>query len=84
MNDLISRRAVINEIERWFGYLDEDMIARISIGISKLPSADRPRGHWIVIDEYSACSVCDAEIDWYDLPYCPYCGAKMDGERGEE
>ena len=45
--DLISRRAVINEIERWFGYIDGDMIARISIGISKLPSADRPRGEWI-------------------------------------
>lgn len=40
--------------------------------------ADRPKGHWIVIDEYSACSVCDAKIDWYDLPYCPFCGAKMD------
>ena len=49
--DLISRRAVINEIERWFGYLDEDMIARISIGISKLPSADRPQVEWIPCEE---------------------------------
>lgn len=43
MSDLISRRAVINEIERWIGYIDGDMIARINIGINKLPSADRPR-----------------------------------------
>lgn len=45
---------------------------------------DRPRGHWIVIDEYSVCSVCDAEIDWYDLPYCPFCGADMKGATNDE
>lgn len=35
--DLISRQAVIEEIGRWRGYLDEDMIARIRIGIRNLP-----------------------------------------------
>ena len=39
MNDLISRRQAIDEISRWLGYLDDDMIRRIQIGLRKLPSA---------------------------------------------
>lgn len=38
MDDLISRKAVIDEISRFIGYLDEDMIFRIQTGIKKLPS----------------------------------------------
>ena len=81
MSDLISRRAVINEIERWIGYIDGDMIARINIGINKLPSADRPRGYWIG----DKCSVCGEERAWYgsNPPICPDCGADM-RERSEE
>ena len=37
--DLISRQAAIAEIARWIGYIDEDMIGRIKIGLKKLPSA---------------------------------------------
>lgn len=37
--DLISRQAAIAEIARWIGYIDEDMIGRIQIGLKKLPSA---------------------------------------------
>ena len=39
MDDLISRQAVIDEIARWIGYIDEDMILRIQTGLKKLPSA---------------------------------------------
>lgn len=39
MRDLISRQAAIAEIARWIGYIDEDMIGRIQIGLKKLPSA---------------------------------------------
>lgn len=39
MDDLISRKAAINEIRRFSGYLDEDMINRINIGLNRLPSA---------------------------------------------
>lgn len=39
MNDLIRRQSAIEEIARWIGYIDEDMILRIQIGIKKLPSA---------------------------------------------
>ena len=30
---------VLKEIDRWIGYLDEDMITRIKISIEKIPSA---------------------------------------------
>ena len=39
MQDLISRQAAIEEIARWIGYIDEDMILRIRTGLKKLPSA---------------------------------------------
>ena len=39
MNDTISKQAAIDEIARWIGYIDEDMILRIQTGLKKLPSA---------------------------------------------
>ena len=41
---------VLKEIDRWIGYLDEDMITRIKIGIKKLPSA-QPEQRWISVSE---------------------------------
>ena len=38
MDDSISRQAAIDEVARWAGYLDEDMITRIQIGLKRLPS----------------------------------------------
>ena len=35
---LVSLNTVLSEIDRWIGYLDEDMIMRIQTGIKKLPS----------------------------------------------
>ena len=37
-NDMISRQAAIDDIARWSGYLDEDMILRIQTSVKKLPS----------------------------------------------
>ena len=44
------------------------------------------RGEWITIDDISKCSKCgyipayDSAIDdLFYSPYCPSCGAKMDG-----
>ena len=39
MDDLISRQAAIEEIARWIGYIDEDMVLRIQTGLKKVPSA---------------------------------------------
>ena len=37
--DTISRQQAIDEIARWIGYLDNDMIGRIQLGLKRLPSA---------------------------------------------
>ena len=49
-NDTISRQAAIDEIARWIGYIDEDMILRIQTGLKKLPSA-QPEPKWIPVSE---------------------------------
>lgn len=38
--NLIDRQQVIKELEKFVGYLDEDMVARIKIAIGRLPSAE--------------------------------------------
>ena len=46
--------------------------------------ADRPRGEWIKATEATwKCSLCDG-IMYVESNYCPFCGAKMEGERSEE
>lgn len=40
--------------------------------------------HWIDRDEKTWCSKCDASNKQYKPPYCPHCGARMDGERKEQ
>lgn len=50
MNDPIERADAINEIVRWKGYIDEDMISRIQIGLKKLPSA-QPEQRWIPVTQ---------------------------------
>lgn len=41
MGRTLDEDAVLKEIGRWIGYLDEDMIERIKIGIKKLPEAQQ-------------------------------------------
>lgn len=87
MNDLISRQDAIDEISRWIGYLDDDMILRIQIGLRKLPSvqSEPHEGEWIVhlyrvgVSRYE-CDACNARCD-ITYPYCPHCGEKKRGER---
>ena len=52
MDDTISRADAIDEIARWIGYLDDDMIGRIQLGLKRLPSADRPTGEWVGAREF--------------------------------
>lgn len=41
MNDLINRQDAIKWLDRWKGYLDEDMILRMKIGLKRdVPSAE--------------------------------------------
>ena len=65
------------------------------IGVKKyilaIPSADRPQGEWIEVDDYfirCKCSICGWEShkyedDVYGMPYCPNCGARMKGANDE-
>lgn len=41
MADCIERERAYRELDRWLGYLDEDMVSRIKRGISRIPSAGR-------------------------------------------
>lgn len=61
--------------------------------VNGIPAADAApvvHGHWIDHKDEHQCSVCkeftvvDAYV-WIQLRYdfCPYCGAKMDGDEGE-
>lgn len=44
-NDLVSRDAVKKTIDKFIGYLDEDMIYRIKVAIDKVPT--------VITDNYS-------------------------------
>lgn len=99
MNDLIERQAAIDEIARWIGYIDEDMILRIQTGLKKVPSAqpERKKGHYIgkadgyadgeLVYDIWSCSECGCYFeDWDEQPtynFCPNCGAKMIGEEND-
>lgn len=56
MRKTLNEDDVLKEIDRWIGYLDEDMITRIKIGIKKLPSA-QPKKR----TETHACDLIDRQ-----------------------
>lgn len=63
MDDLISRQTAIDEIARWIGYLDDDMIGRIQLGLKRLPSAE---------PEIIRCKECRFhENEQPGMVYCP-------------
>lgn len=98
MKDLIERQDAIEEIVRWIGYIDEDMILRIQTGLKKLPpeKPERKIGRWFVLDECAnegiCCSECHKKVfkidysnimKWKNFKFCPNCGADMRGEQNE-
>ena len=98
MDDLISRQAAIDEIARFIGYLDEDMITRLQIALERLPSVEpeRKNGKWMQdwlaekLDIY-LCSECGQPLQLRDeygnkakVNFCPNCGADMRGEQDDE
>ena len=82
----VSLNAVITEIGRWLGYLDDDMIMRIQTGIKMLPSVTPKTGHWIIkghnlgddyIDEKYCCSECGERALAYEFGTHPVCLSKF-------
>ena len=58
--------------------------------IFKAPTVDAVEvvhGHWCWEGRFKACSNCGSYVEWDEMlganfwKFCPYCGAKMDGER---
>lgn len=88
--EYIERELAEKTIDRFEGYLDDDMIFRIKYALRKhIPAADVApvkHGHWIYGDfDIPHCSECGHEV----MPncisaFCPNCGAKMDMDGGEQ
>ena len=83
---LIDALKVINEIERFKGYLDDDIILRIKIAINRLPTIDAEpvrHGHWVVDEDGNIkCSECGHHSVGDN--YCERCGAKMNEVKDNE
>ncbi len=81
MSEYIERETLIDLIKNGNGRIPD----WVEEYISECPTADvEPvkHGQWIEEDDTAVCSVCgerqgDTDIQ---LTYCPWCGAKMDGE----
>lgn len=97
MKEYIEKQALITELASTtpFGYTSS-VLGKVTFNvISKMPTADvveATHGWWIENEDdfWVMCSECGTEflddqigiVDTYK--YCPYCGAKMDGERKEQ
>lgn len=90
--EYIERDAALKIIDKFSGYLDDDMIFRIKYAIRKhIPAADVApvkQGHWVYTEyaiygeyDFPRCSECGFEPKEEISPYCPNCGVKMDGVR---
>lgn len=89
-DEYIKREDALCEIDGWYNLYPDSDVAREALtlssrGIRKIPAADVApvrHGQWNV---YSAkdclytCSVCH-HLPALETPYCPHCGAKMDGD----
>lgn len=46
MREHVDKQKAVDEIARWTGYLDDDMIRRIQMGLKRLPSAEEESFEW--------------------------------------
>lgn len=89
MSEYIDREALMRKI-RW-----ADSVEEAFVSIRRMPAVDVVQvrhGKWIMeSDGGTRCSVCKkkvydftdlnyAPVDLSEMPYCPKCGAKMDGD----
>ncbi len=68
MGRTLDEDVVLKEIGRWIGYLDEDMIERIKIGIKKLPSAQQ----WIPCKTRLPEDLEEVNVTWVNHRPEPY------------
>jgi ssDNA-binding Zn-finger/Zn-ribbon topoisomerase 1 len=90
MDDLISRAAALDVINTWGRQKNEKIrMGLLHRDLDAIPTVDAvPVVHarWQGVSPFvdtEECSNCRYNIQSEELetPYCPWCGAKMDGER---
>ena len=91
MADLIDRQAAIDAFEKFIHEIGiEDApynYGEIALCEANVPTEEKV-GKWIEVDDdriSGKCSVCGWEAHLYEddvvgMPYCPNCGARMEGE----
>ncbi len=91
MAEYINRKeleSLISEHPRIFNTIyDFDIVRFLRERIKNVAVAPIKHGKWEYEDVDIVCSVCkgDGVMPWnkstqHKFPYCPHCGAKMDGE----
>lgn len=96
MAEYISREEAIKELREVYeqeyptasGNFDEYASHDVPNVLKNMPAADvQPvrYGKWEGVDHdtFFKCSECGHMTDWQRYKYCPYCGARMDGEQNE-
>lgn len=88
--DCVSRQAVLERINDWWGITATSGEPTICDYIRELPSVTPTRkvGEWITnsdIPDRLICSCCDSQYNMYfweqdNMHYCPNCGAEMESE----
>ena len=70
-------------------YWTESQQAAVRSFLVKQPKVDAVEvvhGHWCWEGRFKACSKCGSYVEWDETlganfwKFCPYCGAKMDGD----
>ena len=77
MSDYIKREDAVIEIERFGGYLDDDMLYRIKLALGRLPSADVVEG--AACKECRFRNVCQQEIKMLGPGIVYECGFGIEG-----
>ena len=84
-NEYISKIEVVRILQK--AYAEGRIQAKdgLSSVLNDIKNADvQPirHGRWIGVDydTYFECSECEHMTDWQNYKYCPYCGARMDGD----
>ncbi len=96
MDELISKAAAIKTFTgKPFDYYHTSYIASELKDLPAVDAAPAVHGRWLFASGYFTCSKCKysplhqvifrGEIVWWkdireEMPYCPNCGAKMDGK----
>ena len=82
-----STKPIVRSTERnWGKMIAEEHSKELVKALKALPSADRPKGEWILTDNdkeyiplFYTCSVCGMKYT-EEYNYCPNCGADMRGD----